>query len=164
MHPLMTRRSLLTTAAGAVVAGRIMPSPFGASALAATPTEKAVAAIQTADPCSVYPNVPGINCEQFRLPDAGLSSASRLQALQQLHNYQSNRQAKTLGFQANQDLSYQEDLKPFLDFHINNVGDPFQSGSFTMNSKWMEQAVLDYYAKLWNARLPHDPDDPESYW
>lgn len=28
----------------------------------------------------------------------------------------------------------------------------------------MERAVLDYYASLWNARCPHDPNDPESYW
>jgi histidine decarboxylase len=25
-------------------------------------------------------------------------------------------------------------------------------------------AVTDYYASLWNARWPHDPKDPESYW
>ena len=28
----------------------------------------------------------------------------------------------------------------------------------------METAVLDYFARLWNARLPHNPNDPESYW
>ena len=75
----------------------------------------------------------------------------RRKALDQLMAYQSARQEKTLGFQANQKLTYEDDLRPFLDFHINNVGDPFQSGSFTLNSKWMERAVLDYYARLWHA-------------
>ncbi len=57
-----------------------------------------------------------------------------------------------------------EALKGYLDFHINNVGDPFEHGNCNINSKWLEQAVLDYYAALWNARWPHDEADPESYW
>lgn len=116
------------------------------------------------DPCANYPAVPEIQCESFRLSAEGLSPAARKDALRQLHDYQSSRQAKTLGFQANQDLGYQQELKSFLDVHINNVGDPFQTGSFTLNSKWMERAVLDYYARLWHARWPHDPQHPESYW
>ena len=28
----------------------------------------------------------------------------------------------------------------------------------------MEHNVLDYFASLWNAKWPHDPSDPESYW
>ena len=33
-----------------------------------------------------------------------------------------------------------------------------------MNTKWMERNVLDYYASFWNAKWPHDPEDPETYW
>ena len=47
---------------------------------------------------------------------------------------------------------------------MNNIGDAFQCGNFTINSKWLERAVLDYYGALWNARWPHDDADPESYW
>ena len=34
----------------------------------------------------------------------------------------------------------------------------------TLNSKWTERNVLDYYASLWNAKWPHDPNDPDTYW
>ena len=47
---------------------------------------------------------------------------------------------------------YKEALKDYLALHLNNVGDPFQRGNCTINSKWLERAVLDYYAAPWNAR------------
>ena len=25
-------------------------------------------------------------------------------------------------------------------------------------------AVLDFYARLWHAKTPHNPNDPDSYW
>jgi histidine decarboxylase len=116
-----------------------------------------------ADACAVYPPVPGITCSKFRLPPEGMSAEQRAAALAELEKYLSVQKSNFLGYQANQELDYEE-LKPYLDYHVNNIGDPFQSGNFTVNSKWMERAVLDYYAALWNARWPHDPSDPESYW
>ncbi len=158
--PINRRELLSGTAVGliAVASGALTNSQDAA----ATPPVR-LPNQPTDDPCSVYPEVPGISCETFRIPPDGLPRRERKQALGQLLAYQQRRQEKSLGFQANQDLDY-EDLRPFLNFHINNVGDPFQSGNFTLNSKWMERAVLDYYARLWHARWPHDPDDPESYW
>lgn len=157
MNTQMNRREALAwTAAGVLGAGAGWAFPEASLAWLATE------AMQS--PCDVYPQVPGIGCERFILPPEGLSDAQRAAALQQLLDYQTQQKAHTLGFQANQEIQYQTDLQPFLDFHINNVGDPFQTGSFTLNSKWMERAVLDYYARLWNARWPHDPQDPESYW
>jgi histidine decarboxylase len=44
-----------------------------------------------------------------------------------------------------------------------NFGDPFING-VNLNTKVMERNVLDYYASLWHAKWPHNPDDPESYW
>lgn len=155
----VNRREMLTLMTAGVLAGGAPGWGYQSDAAAWADTPD-----PTALPCLAYPEVPGISCETFRLPVEGLSEVDRQAALRQLLAYQSHRQAKTLGFQANQNFSYQGDLKPFLDFHINNVGDPFQSGSFTLNSKWMERAVLDYYARLWNARWPHDLSDPESYW
>jgi histidine decarboxylase len=117
----------------------------------------------TGDSCSIYPPVPGITCDKFQLPPDGMSEEQRADALAELERYLSGQKANFLGYQANQALDYEE-LKRYLDYHVNNIGDPFKSGNFTVNSKWMERAVLDYYAALWNARWPNDPKDPESYW
>ncbi|WP_437972628.1 hypothetical protein WMF11_25905 [Sorangium sp. So ce295] len=35
---------------------------------------------------------------------------------------------------------------------VNNIGDPFRGSRVTTNVKWIERAVLDYYAALWRAR------------
>lgn len=118
----------------------------------------------TQDPCKVYPKVPGIDCPTFLLPATGLTDEQREAALAQLARYEARQKENFLGYQANQKLDYEGDLHQYLDYHINNIGDPFQSGNFTLNAKWMERAVLDYYASLWNARWPHDEKDPESYW
>jgi histidine decarboxylase len=32
------------------------------------------------------------------------------------------------------------------------------------NTKKVEVHVLDYFARLWNIKSPHDPSDGESYW
>lgn len=118
----------------------------------------------TESPCSVYPTVPGIDCSLFQLPPTGLSPDQRAAALEQLKAYETTQKSNFLGYQANQALEYDGALHQYLDFHVNNIGDPFTSGNFTVNSKFMERAVLDYYAALWNAKWPHDSDDPESYW
>jgi histidine decarboxylase len=114
-------------------------------------------------PCQVYPEVPGINCNDFQLPPQGLTEEQLQRALHQLRTYLSEKKQSFLGFQANQDLDFQE-LSEFLDCHVNNIGDPFQQGNFGMNSKWMERAVLDYFARLWHLPWPHDPRNGESYW
>ncbi len=126
--------------------------------------DAAIVSPPTKDSCSTYPTVPGITSKNFELSSTGLTPEQRKIALVQLQNYESRQKTYFLGYQVNQSLNYEEDLKPYLNYHINNVGDPFQSGNFTINSKFMERAVLDYYASLWNARWPHDPNDPESYW
>ncbi len=118
----------------------------------------------TAPPSTVYPQVKGITSEDFQLPPRGLTDSQRLHALEQLQQYISVQKANFLGYQVNQQLDYAADLQQYLDCHVNNVGDPFISGNLTTNSKWMERAVLDYYATLWHARYPHDPHDGESYW
>ena len=116
------------------------------------------------DRCALYPQVDGINCSDFDLIPKGLSVEQLSRALNQLHEYQDRQKGTFLGYQANQALDFETDLHRYLNFHINNLGDPFQPGNFTVNSKWMERAVLDYYAALWRARWPHNPKDPESYW
>jgi len=110
------------------------------------------------------PAVPGLVPADFRLGGDGLPPEAIAKVHERFLAYLSEKRATFLGYQCDQELEYKEVLKDYLDFHVNNVGDPFQHGNLTMNSKWLERAVLDYYAALWNARWPHDEDDPESYW
>jgi len=100
----------------------------------------------------------------FHIPPEGLDDTERQKLLEIYRKFVFEQQKRFLGYQINQNMQYEKDLKQFLNCHINNVGDPYTSGNCTVNSKRMERAVLDYYAKLWHAKLPHDQSDPESYW
>jgi histidine decarboxylase len=58
---------------------------------------------------------------------------------------------------------------PLTALQINSGTDPFITTApvlprVTVKAKWIERNVLDYYASLWNAKWPHDPNDPETYW
>jgi len=105
-----------------------------------------------------------IDDKLFTLSSDGLSDENRTNALDTFVKYIEIKTNCFLGYQNSHDFKYEEDIKKFLNYHINNIGDPFIHGNFTMNSKGMEKAVLDYYAELWQAKKPHNPKDPESYW
>jgi histidine decarboxylase len=122
----------------------------------------------TQDPNNVYPKVDGIDYHLFQLSGDGTSPENRKEAFKQLLAYETVQRDNFLGYQANQKLDY-SDLSEYLNYQLNNLGDPFVEGNFTVNSKFAERAVLDYFASLWNARWPHcnkdqDKDWRESYW
>ena len=100
----------------------------------------------------------------FRIPPEGLQDGERKKLLEAYSNFIFEQKKRFLGYQINQKMEYESDTKQFLNCHINNVGDPYTPGNCTVSSKEMEKAVLDYYAKLWHAKLPHNQSDPESYW
>ncbi|WP_158229414.1 pyridoxal-dependent decarboxylase [Micromonospora sp. Rc5] len=100
----------------------------------------------------------------FTLTPDGVPEDRRREALACFEEHTRAQQATFLGYQANEHLDYTGDLAWLLDFHVNNVGDPFVRGNFRLNSKLVEREVLDYYARLWHAKVPHDPADAESYW
>jgi histidine decarboxylase len=104
--------------------------------------------------------------KEYFLPPEGIDLATRSRLLKEFKNYIEVQKEHFLGYQANQDIEFQSETSPFLNYHVNNIGDPFTDGNFTINSKIMEKAVLDYYATLWHAKLRKetDPQDPESYW
>lgn len=120
--------------------------------------------LPTRPPREVYPVPPGMDTRSFQVPPEGMSPEQYAQALDSLKKYLHAQQSHFLGYQVNQRLDYARDLAALLDIHVNNVGDPFGSGNMTVNTKFLERPVLDYYASLWNARWPHDPSDGESYW
>ncbi|MFE0461398.1 histidine decarboxylase [Kitasatospora sp. NPDC058965] len=101
----------------------------------------------------------------YALPAEGLDDDQRLQALDAMDEYLTRKRRHLLGYQATQDLDrYALDLGRFMRSNINNLGDPFQSGGYKPNTKSVERAVLDYYARLWGADRAYDPADPESCW
>src|SRR5689334_18102669 len=71
------------------------------------------------DSCKVYPPVPGIECRDFLLSSEGLTPAQRQKALAELQAYQGQQKKYFLGYQANQALDFEADLKQYLDYHIN---------------------------------------------
>ncbi len=100
----------------------------------------------------------------FEIPPEGLTAEQRKIRLDAFKAYIDVQKEHFLGYQADQKMDYEEETGHFLNCHVNNIGDPFVNGNFTVNSKRMETAVLNYYAKLWNAKTPYDPSDKESYW
>ncbi|NHN24217.1 histidine decarboxylase [Flavobacterium jejuense] len=116
-----------------------------------------------------------ITFEDVQLSDNGISPDQRKRALNQLSEYVKDSQENFLGYQATQRMDFSEFSK-YLDVSINNLGDSFSSpkwdsnqvppdGYFRMNDKWIERAVLDYYAKLWNAKSPRlVEEDKEEGW
>jgi histidine decarboxylase len=135
------------------------------------------------NPVDVYPQIPPadvhlssdqpkIDYPMFEIPPTGLSEQQRQAAYASLKDYLTTQRDRFTGFQANQDQHYAARLAWLLDLHVNNIGDPFQQGDFTVNSKFCERAVLDYFAALWNNDWPNRYDAagdtgepfPDRYW
>ncbi|WP_051690968.1 pyridoxal-dependent decarboxylase [Photorhabdus australis] len=109
------------------------------------------------------PYVP-IDESLFKLSENGLTDDERKKALTELDSYVQKTREKFLGYQANQELDYSSEIGKYLDVHLNNVGDPFMAGNFRLNSKFVERAVLDYFAKLWNIPDRYNTAPGEGYW
>ncbi|MCB9763873.1 MAG: hypothetical protein H6739_29150 [Alphaproteobacteria bacterium] len=104
-------------------------------------------------------------------------------AMRQLRSYVQKYRDDFLGYQSTARLDTAH-LADFVQSAINNIGDSFANpklttpgatsqladGFFSLNSKWVERAVLDYFARLWNAPSPRkvyeDRDEgwEDSYW
>jgi histidine decarboxylase len=103
---------------------------------------------------------------EYHLPPQGIDPIVRANLIRKFKKFIDTQKDHFLGYQANQDIEFQNETAEFLNCHVNNIGDPFTNGNFTINSKIMEKEVLEYYAKLWHAkpRKENDPQDPDSYW
>ncbi|MCO5595573.1 hypothetical protein L7F22_049618 [Adiantum nelumboides] len=115
---------------------------------------------------SPYPDIWGIPnaYHTFYLSQGGLPAWRRARAIAAAKDYHAQQKSNSIGYPGNLNLNYQEDFGCYLDTHVNNIGDAFQEGNSTIHSKFMERAVLDYYAALWHAKWPHSDNDLESYW
>ncbi|HAS6084678.1 pyridoxal-dependent decarboxylase [Vibrio vulnificus] len=135
------------------------------------------------DPIEVYHRanqsfgfeVDEIHQANFEIPPIGQSEDEQDTAFSQVQQYVNRQKARFLGYQTEEKIDYGKRIAPFLDVSMNNVGDPFVDGNYTINTKFVERMVLDYFASLWNAKWPSqgpylkadgswDRGDPESYW
>ncbi|GHH24625.1 pyridoxal-dependent decarboxylase [Streptomyces rubradiris] len=118
----------------------------------------------SSDPRTAYLEVPEVPHHKVQLPATGLDEEQYAEAEALFRRHIDTQTRNFAGYQVNSALDYEKRLGHYLNRHLNNVGDPYQSSSYTLNSKVLERAVLDYFASLWHAKWPHDPEDPESYW
>ena len=105
----------------------------------------------------------GITPNYYQVPSKGMTADQTRRAQDETHDFSNHQTMNFLGYQVTLHNDYSPASK-YLTTMLNNIGDPFTPGYFTLNSKWMERNVLDYYASLWNAKWPHDPNDPDTYW
>lgn len=61
-----------------------------------------------------------------------------------------------LGYPVSKDFDYSE-LNDFLEFPINNLGDPFNASTYRVQTHEMEKEVVSFFAKLFRA-------NPSDYW
>ena len=110
--------------------------------------------------------IKGITPSLYQVPSTGLTPQQQSQAHQETQQHLQHYATFRLGYQDNAYLDYTAAAMPYLNLggSMNNYGDPNFESRAGCNTKWMERNVLDYYASLWHANWPHDPEDPDSYW
>ncbi len=73
--------------------------------------------------------------------------------LEQLMGDLAEQRKTAVGYPTNNLFDYSE-LFPFLQYSINNVGDPFESSNYRINSRELEREVIEFFGKL--AKLPEE--------
>ena len=113
-----------------------------------------------------FADYPTLTKDDVTLSAKALSRAQQERARTKIHDYLYTYKDTSLGYQGNQNLGG-DMLKNFSNLHINNGGDPFVRGTYGVNTKVLECAVLDYFAKLWHIDLPDLVDEEkrdDAYW
>ena len=105
----------------------------------------------------------GITSTLYQVTTQGFSEDHCSKAQAETAEYMKLTTENFLGFQGTLGNDYSV-VSPYLNTMCNNIGDPFKPSLSRINTKWMERNVLDYFASLWNAKWPHNQNDPESYW
>ena len=117
------------------------------------------------DPATLYDfKEEPITSAWYQVPSTGLTKEQRTRAF--------NETEKVIYFSESAVLGYRRSLRnglecvsgQFMTAHLNNGGSAYAASHTGLTTLWMERNVLDYYASLWNAKWPHNPKDPESYW
>lgn len=89
------------------------------------------------------------------LHQKGLDDSDRAQ-LSSLLTQLDNGNHYSLGYPVSKDFDYSE-LAEFFKYPINNIGDPYEHGTYTVESHDIEREVVGFFADLFRA-------DPSDYW
>lgn len=73
--------------------------------------------------------------------------------LQQMLDYIANKTKYFLGYPVSKDFDFTE-LLPFLQYPVNNLGDPFVDSTYAVDTREMEKEVVAFFAELF--RAPQD--------
>lgn len=80
----------------------------------------------------------------------GLQRGEIRECINYLRNYFQLKASSCVGYQVNQDFDYSP-LFDFLNFNINNVGDPYINSNYGVNSRVMERPIIEFFAALFHA-------------
>ncbi|RYY20896.1 MAG: glutamate decarboxylase [Chitinophagaceae bacterium] len=131
------------------------------------PLQNPVDCYDAVPPKNLDGDFPVIDFSRFEIPPAGLTDEEYADAMQSFKKFITTKHQKFTGYQTNEYLENNQELSWLLDIHTNNVGDPFTTGIFSLNTKFIERAVLDYFAALWRAQWPFATTGTahsERYW
>lgn len=108
---------------------------------------------------------PAVRKEDVTLSQYGLPVEQRESVWNQQLNHTFTQQNTVLGFQVNLNID-SEKAQKFIPFMLNNAGDPFSASSlYAVNTKVMECAVLDYFAKIWGIQeSDSSSEEDRTYW
>lgn len=85
----------------------------------------------------------------------GLSAGDN-QKLEALYDKVQSKTAYFLGYPVSKDFDYTE-LLPFLQYPMNNLGDPFVDSTYAVDSREMEKEVVQFFAEQFRAQ-------PDNWW
>jgi len=79
------------------------------------------------------------------------------QSIVKMETYYRRQRNEFIGYQCAEKFEISKNISPFLNMSLNNIGDPFVDGYFTVNAKQAERSVLDFFASIWHAQWPSLP-------
>ena len=122
----------------------------------------------SSDPLNLagYVEVQGITNTFYQVPSSGMTKQQHDEAIEETERFFKKGCEFLLGFQSCQEFRCLPCLEsPVTSLNNNSAGDLFNvTTPLSFRGNWIERNVLYYYASLWNAKWPHNPSDPETYW
>ena len=172
MHPALPFSRATKQSAGIKMSGDI---PYGPDRkpwketlhpAAINPDGTLMVTAPSQDPAKIYsyPDKEKVTPTFYQVPSMGFTADHTKKALDETSTYLNTQSDNHIGYQVAYGDASQQVAKDYLHAFLNNIGDPYVPGNYSIHTKWMERNVLDYYASLWNAKWPHDDEDPETYW
>jgi histidine decarboxylase len=76
--------------------------------------------------------------------------------LQQLHKNVSERSQFHLGYPYNLNQNY-GDIRPFMDFFLNNLGDAYAQSNYGINTQDLEREVVEKFLGMWGGNRQSEP-------